>query len=206
MPLHVIIPIEQFGRDHWSTLLYVESCIVDHSGKINDRKMRTFVYGAKINYSTILKDGTEVEGHDDWNCISDMVVADLIESYHDDEPIMLTDWGWHVAGELRRKRAAKAGDKNFDPFQNSALVLKGKLATVVIEDHGEKGIDIGLVPVGGVLTHVQFIEVTTGCFVWVKGSQDQGADDRLTFVLEHSIDSERYTIEIDSEGDSQHGQ
>lgn len=38
------IPIEQWGKDHWSLLAYVETCCVDDKGRLNGDYMR-------INYS-----------------------------------------------------------------------------------------------------------------------------------------------------------
>lgn len=115
-----IVPIEKFGKDHWSTLLYLETCAVDGGGKIDGRKMRTFKYGAKQHYHTRLNDGTEVEDeqHDDWACMADMQDAGLIYPpdgedsrwyFGDDNKVRLTDYGWLVAHSLRRWRAEGDG-------------------------------------------------------------------------------------------------
>lgn len=35
------VPIEQFGKDHWSLLAYIETCCVDGSGELVHDRMRT---------------------------------------------------------------------------------------------------------------------------------------------------------------------
>ena len=34
------VPVEQWGRDHYSTLLYVEACAVDAKGRLEHDRMR----------------------------------------------------------------------------------------------------------------------------------------------------------------------
>lgn len=92
-----IIPEELFGRDHWSTLAYVETvCVERHFFVIQrDPRMRTdshnrriwdfrsdawkigfhnAVLGHKIEGSRLI-DGRCVPCHDDWDCIQDMAHA-----------------------------------------------------------------------------------------------------------------------------------
>lgn len=128
----MIIPIEKFGKDHWSTLLYVESCAVDRGGRLDDRKMRTYQYGAKKHYHTYLANGEicEDEKHDDWSCLQDMCYAGLLyepewgefELKHTSTiDVKLTDYGWYIAGRLRRHRAEGVPDREFvappNPYQ-----------------------------------------------------------------------------------------
>ena len=89
------IPMSNWGKDHWSTLLYLETLAVDNSGlaKPDNRKMRTneirhphlkgntgFPSSALdgSGYPTILKEG-EAKGHDDWDCVDDAIEEELVE-------------------------------------------------------------------------------------------------------------------------------
>ena len=78
------IPIENWGRDHWSTLAYIETIMVEkHAFTVtydphmrhNRRNYR--VMGGmehvrpgpvmdRIKHASRLRDGTTVENHDDW--------------------------------------------------------------------------------------------------------------------------------------------
>lgn len=91
------IPMSRWGKDHWSTLAYLETLAVDSSFKgvakpVNARmrtneKRRPHLVGnvgyptSALNgsqYPTRLKDG-EVKDHDDWDCVDDAVEEGLIE-------------------------------------------------------------------------------------------------------------------------------
>jgi len=88
------IPMERWGKDHWSTLAYLECRIVDHRGRISHDHMRChagrhpamlhakrrgnlFGNGDGSAYPTRLKDG-ELPDHDDYDCIDDMIAAGLV--------------------------------------------------------------------------------------------------------------------------------
>ncbi len=89
------IPMKRWGKDHWSTLAYLETLAVDHKGLATpvNARMRTneirhphlvghtfpgsdALYASK--YPTRIKDG-EVEGHDDWDCVDDATEEGLTE-------------------------------------------------------------------------------------------------------------------------------
>lgn len=95
-----IPPVEEsrFGKDHYSTLLYVEVRAVDHHGLLDHEHMRCdndrhpIMYGAKANtlareamigapsaartkYPTFLRDKQEQPDHDDYDCLDDMLAA-----------------------------------------------------------------------------------------------------------------------------------
>lgn len=88
------IPMSKWGKDHWSTLLYLETLAVDNSGlaKPDNRRMRTnevrhpYLVGVGMmvdsmgasKYPTILKEG-EAKGHDDWDCVDDAIEEELVE-------------------------------------------------------------------------------------------------------------------------------
>lgn len=117
MPILANIPMEQWGRDHWSTLLYIESRCVDGYGMIDESKMRTYVYGDK-NQPSRLKDGKLADdGHDDWACLNDMIRAGLVVEKEDNHfTLALTDRGWQIASALRRHYAESHRNPNsFEP-------------------------------------------------------------------------------------------
>lgn len=95
------VPMEKWGKDHWSTLAYIETRIVDYKGKLEPLHMRP----DGNSYPTILKgnnqneideiqaratagepvvvpdpiDRTELKGHNDWDCAADMFALGLID-------------------------------------------------------------------------------------------------------------------------------
>lgn len=113
------VPMELWGKDHLSTLLYIESRAVDGGGKPKIAQMRQWpghprrgwegggMPSGPTAHPTRLKDGSGLSNHDDWDCVSDMEAAGLVEWHGTGlQPIItLTDYGWLVAGALRRHRA-----------------------------------------------------------------------------------------------------
>lgn len=84
------LPIDQWGKDHWSTLAYIESRCVDHGGVLKNANMRTHAarhplfmargFGTPSDgsqYPTRYKGG-KIANHDDWDCVYDMVQAGLV--------------------------------------------------------------------------------------------------------------------------------
>jgi hypothetical protein len=100
------IPVESWGKDHNSTLLYAETRAVDHSGRLpeTDPHMRM-----DRRYPTRLHNGVEVHGHTDYDCLTDAVAAGFLT--YEDEIVTFTDEGWTYVHNLRRVRA-KAGLKS----------------------------------------------------------------------------------------------
>lgn len=89
------VPMSKWGRDHWSTLGYLETRIVDHKGRISHDHMRChagrhpFMLRAKRRsnllgggdgsaYPTRLRDSETLPHHDDYDCIDDMIAAGLV--------------------------------------------------------------------------------------------------------------------------------
>lgn len=122
------VPIGQFGADHWSTLAFVETRVVDHRGQLAHDQMRCdpgrhpaeFTakrYGSDSPhadgsaYPTKIKDG-ELTDHDDYDCLTDLQAVGLLirTSLSVCE---LTDRGRAVAADLRQHRA---GGGNWHTF------------------------------------------------------------------------------------------
>lgn len=122
-----------WGKDHWSTLAYLETVCVDQRGQIqnpqmrcNPRLHRTFAHSADgSQYPTRLKDG-ELPNHDDWSCLEDAVAFGLLKAEwqtYPESPIFggskarveLTPLGSLVTAELRRHKAAGGSFADFMP-------------------------------------------------------------------------------------------
>ncbi len=128
------IPIERWGKDHWSTFAYVETLAVDHQGfaKPEHERMRTNIQShphliGRFNpdgskYPTRLKDG-EVTGHDDWDCLDDAVREGLLEDIGTGftRCFKLTKYGQEVASALRKH---KQEGKNIGEFVSIPLKFK----------------------------------------------------------------------------------
>lgn len=96
------IPIESWGRDHNSTLLYAETRAVDHGGKLksDDPHMRM-----SCEYPTRLNNGVSVVRHNDYDCLTDAQHAGLLTWKEDEEIVRFTAEGWAYVHSLRRQRA-----------------------------------------------------------------------------------------------------
>lgn len=86
------IPVDRWGRDHWSTFAYVCSCLFNRC-ELDTRRMRTDpvlhpglggvepVFGRIVDgsvYPTRLRDGETASPHDDWSCLDDAEAAGLL--------------------------------------------------------------------------------------------------------------------------------
>lgn len=109
------ISIKEWGRDHVSTLLYVENRCVDQGGKPAIEHMRC----DPARHPGLAHRGSEgkpsptrlaqgvLENHDDWDCIDDFEAWGLLRNTGTGiHPVWkLTELGWAVAHALRRARA-----------------------------------------------------------------------------------------------------
>lgn len=133
------IPMNKWGKDHWSTFAYLETLAVD-GGKdgwaipVRER-MRTnekthphllgsgYMTGAfnASQYPTRLKEG-EVKEHDDWDCIDDMVREELLKDVGSGlhRAFTFTKLGIIAVAGLRKH---KMSGENFGTF---VFVLEGK--------------------------------------------------------------------------------
>jgi len=109
------VDISRWGKDHWTTLMYVETRIVDYRGRLDDRHMRggntcEMVGGGTGRrpkaYPTILRGGESVANHDDFDCLNDFITTGLVvEGGTGLNPVYsFTDEGWRVSGLLRKWR------------------------------------------------------------------------------------------------------
>ena len=135
------VSIEEFGKDHWSLLGYIETCCVDannSSGKIDNDRMRTNTnrYKGKCQiiwmdkYSTRLKtfpwkskDEKEktrhrIDGHDDWDCLWDLEQAGFVNliSYVNGF-VQISGEGLAMAAEIRAHKANGGFFSNFTPLK-----------------------------------------------------------------------------------------
>lgn len=129
------IPVDLWGKDHWSTFAYLETRAVDNNGVIKNVHMRCnprlhsgFAHAGSFmggDYPTIIKGGKKVERHDDWSCVEDMIVAGLITvQVHQIAPadcmecieakVSFTDLGALVAAALRRHKMVGGTFSNFE--------------------------------------------------------------------------------------------
>lgn len=133
------IPMSEWGKDHWSTLAYVETRCVDHDGKLDGDKMRcnwrlhrTLIGRMQLQagmngekYPTRLRQG-DVLGHDDWSCLEDMVSAGLLTWTETVEfpgvvfggttvTVNLTETGTAIAQQLRHHKASGGSFADFMP-------------------------------------------------------------------------------------------
>lgn len=142
------IPMELWGKDHWSTLAYIETVMVDcNSFQVGlDARMKSNRHHFRVmseqcskpkrvgshsghavvmqpEHATVLNDGSLIKRHDDWCCLQDMAVAGLLSLPQEDiEPgvhIHLSDLGREVANRLREHKA-KGGQFAAFRFENMA--------------------------------------------------------------------------------------
>lgn len=134
------VPMEKWGKDHWSTFAYLESCEVNAQGKIDNRRMRCNPrlhrelanlnrWGGLVDgkeYPTRLKD-SELPNHDDWSCVEDMAAAGLVEVWFSETPldsvfgfmeakVKLTEFGISIAWQLLVHKNKGGNFKSFTPI------------------------------------------------------------------------------------------
>jgi len=123
------VSVGEFGRDHWSTLAYIETLNVDGNGKPALERMRCNPLrhpglaasrrdrgSWETSYSSKNKKGILLTGHDDFDCVNDMEKAGLVfvRGTGIDPFYGLTPDGWRVVGLLRQHKAGGGSYSNFD--------------------------------------------------------------------------------------------
>lgn len=121
------VPMELWGKDHWSTFAYLETVCVDYKGAIDKRRMRCstrrhpgWALSSSIldtEYPTRLRGKVELSDHDDYDCIEDMEAAGLLKwigtSTHPGI-VTLTNKGKQLAGRLRAHKMNGGMFGNFE--------------------------------------------------------------------------------------------
>ena len=138
------IPIGLWGKDHWSTLAYIETiCVENRDGlgmpkpakiqtNLNRHPELAFMsvtpFGSQLNgeqYGIRLAGGVELPGtdYDEWDCIEDMCKAHLVldVGFTGSPAFRLTALGSAVAAKVR---AYKATGGNFGEMRMSADDLR----------------------------------------------------------------------------------
>ena len=126
------VPMELWGRDHWSTLAYIETVetnmteiIVRSDPRMRQNRHNYRVLGGRppaipmrVDQGSLLSDGRMAIGHDDWSCIQDFASVGLLNCGPDGvdvgQRIKLSEKGRAMAASLR---AHKAGGGSFSTFK-----------------------------------------------------------------------------------------
>lgn len=142
------VPMNLWGKDHWSTLAYIETVMVDHGGfqigldphmrsnrrnfrvmsqecpnpKRTKRGMANLAMVMDIEkHSSRLSDGSTISGHDDWCCVQDMAELGLFTCGQDDvEPGVTLHFSPFGRDIANKLREHKASGGNFANFVFSA--------------------------------------------------------------------------------------
>ena len=125
------VPVEKWGRDHWSTLAYFRSVEIDRAGFLvkADPRMRMGRYHYRVlkarepaipmtpEYGSRLNDDTFIPGHDDIHCISDFAEAGLLtcddSGVEPGETLHLSPKGVQLAEALLQHKASGGSFSTF---------------------------------------------------------------------------------------------
>lgn len=127
------IPKERFGRDHWSTFGYLAHCSTAREGAIDHDKMRTHPKHRQLMSQlqvmmtlagsewpkTRLAGGVELDEHDDWDCMYDLIEAGLLlaigSGMH--PQVKLTEEGFRILKLVSDFRRAGVPGRAFADFR-----------------------------------------------------------------------------------------
>lgn len=132
MAIAPVVPVEHFGKDHWSTLAFVETRCVDYKGVLDKDRMRcnlnrhaafagpvqrrSLIMDWQETWGTRLNDGSVLPEHDDWDCLIDLTKAGYIEIIDiDDATVKMTPTGLDVVQRLRIYRTGTGRYTGFQP-------------------------------------------------------------------------------------------
>lgn len=118
----LVVPMNRFGKDHWSIFAYAETCTVDDDGYLDARRLRKD--GSK--YPSFIKEGQQPD-HSDIDCLNDLEAAGFLVfarastirrglidlTYH----VTLTPLGQAVAAQLRQHKANGGQFSAFSPTE-----------------------------------------------------------------------------------------
>lgn len=134
------VPRELWGRDHWSTLAYIETKLVDGNGyrvqfdprmRQNRRHFRVLA-GRKSEgipmspeHGTSLSDDTYLPWHDDWCCVQDMLKAGLFtgdpNKWDSGFELRLSEAGHKAIAAVRKHKAQGGSFATCGPLVEVAL-------------------------------------------------------------------------------------
>jgi len=132
------VPLALFGKDHWSTLAYIETRIVDHREFriIGDPRMRTCRRCWRIQnsakgrdralvsvdggheYPTRLADGRQAAKHCDWDCMQDLIATGILATRGKPDigkKVTITKHGFPIVAALRQHKARGGTFATFQP-------------------------------------------------------------------------------------------
>lgn len=153
------VPMAMWGKDHWSTLAYLGTRLVEglqperdrmrvdvgvHPQHANRASRSTATNGKR--HPTRLNNGCTVDGHDDWSCLDDAVAEGLLtETGTGVNPYYaLTSRGGAVVAALRQHKRDGGGFATFKPPEpirspRQALGDVRALATLALTYLGRRG-------------------------------------------------------------------
>ena len=130
------VAVDQFGKEHWSLLDYVQSCCKNGTkglGTLDLRKLRTNenthpllavngtrwqpTWGTRLQgYFKENDPALRLDNHDDWDCLDDLEAAGFVEVLTMvNGGVKMTSAGNEVAGRLSTFKANGGYYANFDP-------------------------------------------------------------------------------------------
>jgi hypothetical protein len=144
------VPMNLWGRDHWSTLAYIETKLVNHGETVVEfdprmrqkrrhfrlllqalpghRKPGAIVQGQAMEaqHGSRLSDGSYLPWHDDWDCVTDMIEEGLFENDGGDGeligyPLKLTELGYAATAAIRKHKAEGGNFSNCGEAVATAL-------------------------------------------------------------------------------------
>lgn len=120
------ISVDNWGKDHWSLLIFFETQVVDNKKQIDvqririNEKKRGFTNGNissswKDSYGTIQKDGSIAAEHDDIDVMNELEAEGLcVNNFTEMNPIIeLTEKGFAVVADIRKHKARGGNVKTF---------------------------------------------------------------------------------------------
>ena len=120
------IPVTDWGKDHWSTLAYIETLLVDGGKGVAVPHIKRMRCDEQVhpelawrrfekNYPTYLAGGVLLDRHDDWSCLDDAVAAGFLlgEGTGIRPAYKATPLGLDVMAALRRHKATGGMFGNF---------------------------------------------------------------------------------------------
>lgn len=135
-------PVQKFGKDHWSTFAYAETCCFDGAaglGLLALQKMRCngdkrpfmgsvirwapkygtrlagyFEFAERAEPARAEAAGLQLSAHDDWDCLDDLEAAGFLEILNQTHgAVRMTALGSHVAAALRKHKTEGGMMANF---------------------------------------------------------------------------------------------